>query len=62
MTENQTRPGSRPPEPQATPKRVGKQHPAAQDTAVGPNDGRILYGRSGAEEATLPSPGSRIHG
>jgi hypothetical protein len=53
MTEKQTRPGSRPPEPRATPKHVGKQDPAARDAAIGPNDRRILSGRSGAK-ATPP--------
>jgi hypothetical protein len=54
MTENQTRPGSRPPKPRATPVRVGKQHPAAPDAAVGPNERRTLSGRPGAEKATPP--------
>jgi hypothetical protein len=54
MTEDQTWLGSRPPEPRATPKRIGKQHQAARDAAVGPNEGRILSGRFGAEEATPP--------
>lgn len=54
MTENQTRPGSRPPEPRATPKRAGKQHQAARDAAVGQNEGRIASGRFGAEEAAPP--------
>lgn len=54
MTEDQTWPSSRPPEPRATPKRNGKQHQAAWNAAVGPHQGRILSGLSGAEEATLP--------
>lgn len=54
MTENQAWPSSPLPEPRATPKRAGKQHHGARDAAVGPNDGRILSGRFGAEEATLP--------
>jgi hypothetical protein len=54
MTETQTRPGSRHPEPRATPKRVGKQHQAARDAAVGPNEGRILSGRFGTDGATPP--------
>lgn len=54
MTENQTWPSSRPPEPRATPKRVDKQRQAARDAAVGPNEGRILSGQSGDEKATLP--------
>lgn len=53
MTKNQTRPGSRPPEPRANPKRVGKQGQAARDTADGPPEGRILPGPFGAE-ATPP--------
>lgn len=54
VTENQTRPGSRPPEPRATPKRVGKQGQAARDTARGPNEGRVLSGSSTAVEGPPP--------
>jgi hypothetical protein len=54
MTENQTRHGSPSPEPRATPKRAGKQHQAAQAAAISRNEGRILSGRLGAEEATRP--------
>ncbi|KRE65666.1 hypothetical protein ASG92_16940 [Arthrobacter sp. Soil736] len=54
MTENQTRPGSRPPEPRANPKRVGKQHQAARDAAAGLNEGRILSERIGTDGATPP--------
>jgi hypothetical protein len=50
MTDNQAWPSSRAPGPRATPS---KQHQAARQAAI-PNEGRILSGRSGAEEATLP--------
>lgn len=54
MTENQNLPRSSPPEPRATPKRVGKQHRTVHDAAVGLNEGRILSGRFGTDGAVLP--------
>lgn len=54
MSENQTKPGSRPPEPLSNPKRVGKQHQAARDTAAGLNEGWILSERFGTDGATPP--------
>ena len=54
MTENPTRPGSRPTEPRVIPQRAGKQHRAARDATVGPNEGRMLSGRFGTDAATPP--------
>jgi hypothetical protein len=54
MTENQTRHGSPSPEARATPKRSGKQHQASRDAAICRNEGRILSGRFGIDEATPP--------
>ena len=54
MSENQTRPSSPPPESRGTPKRTGERYQSARDVAIGPNEGRILSGRLGIDEATPP--------